>query len=129
MMHLYGSSDGRQVTDAYVPAGYTGKPFANPRAYDEIKGGSFVFFYASLGTLRNVSLVATHIAGFSVRSEGNRIRIGDIGGPGGWSGKPDDPDNHDPYIHAHYSLLQGRVTANRSLESMKHISFADAFCR
>jgi YD repeat-containing protein len=126
MMHLYGSSDGRLVTGAYVPAGYSGRPYANPRAYDEIKGGSFVFFYPRLGDLRNVSLVATHIANFNVRNEGGRIRIGDIGGPGGDSS---EGNPNDPYIHAHFTLVQGRVTANRSLDSMKHISFPDAFCK
>ncbi len=125
-MHLYGSKDGRQVTSAYAPAGFSGKPYPNPRATDEIKGGSFVFFYRRLGNLRNVSLVASHIADFKVSGEGGRFRIGNIGGPGGDSSSVNP---NQPYIHAHYTLLQGRVTATRSLESMRHIPFTDAFCR
>jgi len=125
MMHLYGSADGRIVTSAYVPAGFS-THYPNPRATDELKGGSVVFFYPKLGSFSNVSIVASHIATPGVRREGDRFRIGKIGGPGGDSSLV----NHNaPYIHAHFTMLQGRVTATRSLESMQHIPFPIVFCK
>lgn len=127
-MHLYGSSDGRQTTGVYVPGGYDAV-YPNPRANPGDRGGSFVFYYSNLGKFfENVSLVVTHVANYNIRNEGGRVRIGDIGGPGGTSAAYNP---NEPYIHSHFSLLRGQVdrSGRTSLASMPKLTFPEVFCR
>jgi YD repeat-containing protein len=130
-MHLYGTNNGttdpgKGITGAYLPSGFTAL-YANPQTLPEYKGGSFVGFYPNLNGLRNVSIIATHIANFaqssSVRNAAGSVYIGDIGGKG--AAPTDNPD----YIHAHFELVVGRVVKGRSTGAMTHISFAAVFCR
>lgn len=122
-MHLYGSADKTATTGVYLP-GKTGSLYANPQTLPEYKGGSFVAFYSNLNGLKNVSLIVTHLAGFTGTSNdrnaaGSRY-IGDIGGKGGEGSN---------YLHAHFELVQGRVKRGRSTRAMKHYSFAEVFCK
>ncbi len=122
-MHLYGNNAKTQSTGVYIPAG-ADSMYANPRTLPEYKGGSFVAFYSNLEGLQNVSLIATHVANFTNSSDktnnAGSQHIGFIGGRGGEGAN---------YIHAHFELVQGRVTPNKSTTAMKHYSFAEVFCK
>jgi hypothetical protein len=101
--------------------------YANPQTLPEYEGGSFVAFYPNLNGLRNVSIIATHVANFngssSNRNAAGSIYIGNIGGRGA------TPSDNPNYIHTHFELVRGRVIRGRSTTAMPHISFADAFCK
>jgi hypothetical protein len=120
-MHLYGSEDGYGEGPAYIPAGgrYIGKnPYSNQDSY--------MLYYSRLGDARNVTLIAAHVDNFSAPRSvtTGRTRIGDIGGEGGRSSyKPNSPFNMGSYIHAHYSIHQGRGN------TVKTFSFFNVFCK
>jgi hypothetical protein len=94
-MHLYGSSDGTGESPLFVPAGFT-LHSDQPSVTD----AAMVFYYPRLGNLTDVTLAVFHIADFQISYEGNRVRIGNIGGPGGASAL---------YKHSHIEIYRGQT--------------------
>ena len=94
-MHLYGSADGRGDSSLYVPAGFISHS-AQPSPTD----GVVTFYYPRLGNLSDVTLAVFHVADFQINIEGERVRIGNIGGPGG--GTP-------AYKHSHIEFYRGNA--------------------
>jgi hypothetical protein len=92
-MHLYGSADGTGESALYVPAGFTSHS-SIPTPTDS----AVTFYYPRLGRLTNVTLAVFHIANFQLSDEGERVRIGNIGGPGGSIGT---------YKHSHIEFYLG----------------------
>ncbi len=92
-MHLYGSPDGTGEMGLYVPLGFishSGEPTPTDAAV--------TFYYPRLGNLTDVTLAVFHIANFRLTPEGERVRIGDIGGRGG---------SIASYKHAHLEFYRG----------------------
>src|SRR5438552_4966635 len=58
------------------------------------------FYYPRLGNLSDVTLAVFHVADFQINIEGERVRIGNIGGPGG--GTP-------AYKHSHIEFYRGNA--------------------
>ena len=94
-MHLYGSSDGRGQTSLYIPAGFTSHS-GSPTQTD----AAVTFFYPRLGNFSNVTLAVFHIANFAVSQEGERVRIGTVGGRGG---------SYAYYRHSHLEFYRGNT--------------------
>jgi hypothetical protein len=94
-MHLYGSPDGRGDSPLYVPAG-----FASHSNEVSPTDAAVTFYYPQLGKLSDVTLAVFHVADFQITSEGDRVRIGSIGGPGGSS---------PLYKHSHIEFYKGNV--------------------
>jgi hypothetical protein len=94
-MHLYGSPDGRGDSPLYVPAG-----FASHSNEVSPTDAAVTFYYPQLGKLSDVTLAVFHVADFQITSEGDRVRIGSIGGPGGSS---------TLYKHSHIEFYKGNV--------------------
>ena len=94
-MHLYGSPDGRGDSFLYVPAGFTSHS-NEPTPTD----AAVLFYYPKLGGLTDVTVAVFHVADFQIVAEGNRVRIGKIGGPGGSS---------PLYKHSHIDFYKGDV--------------------
>ena len=92
-MHLYGSLDGTGDIGLYVPAGFTSHS-AEPTPTD----AALSFFYPRLGNLTDVTLVVFHVADFNLSLEGERVRIGNIGGRGG---------SVSTYKHSHLEFYRG----------------------
>ena len=94
-MHLYGSADGTGDSPLYIPVGFTlhsGQPSPTDAA--------MVFYYPRLGNLTDVTLAVFHVADFQISYEGDRVRIGNIGGPGGSSAL---------YKHSHIEFYRGNT--------------------
>jgi hypothetical protein len=94
-MHLYGSADGTGDSPLYIPAGFTlhsGQPSPTDAA--------MTFYYPQLGNLTDVTLAVFHVADFQISNEGDRVRIGSIGGPGGSSAL---------YKHSHLEFYRGNT--------------------
>jgi len=94
-MHLYGSADGTAEAAVYVPAGFTSHS-ADPTPTD----AAISFYYPRLGNLSDVTLVVFHIANFQITPEGERVRIGNLGGRGG---------SVASYKHAHIEFYRGNT--------------------
>lgn len=94
-MHLYGSSDGRGETAVYVPLGFTTHSKEPGRS-----DAAVTFYYPRLGNLTNVTLAVFHVANFGLCYEGERVRIGNIGGPGG---------SVASYRHSHLEFYRGNT--------------------
>jgi hypothetical protein len=94
-MHLYGSADGLSDSPLYVPAGFTSHS-SEPTPTD----AAVLFYYPKLGNLTDVTLAVFHVAEFQIITEGDRVRIGKIGGPGGSS---------PFYKHSHIDFYKGNV--------------------
>ena len=94
-MHLYGSVDGTNTSAVYVPAGFTSHS-KGPTPTD----AAVTFYYPRLGRLTNITLAVFHVANFGIRYEDGRVRIGNIGGPGGSSAF---------YRHSHLEFYQGNT--------------------
>jgi hypothetical protein len=94
-MHLYGSPDGRGDSPVYVPAGFTSHS-SEPTPTD----AAVTFYYPKLGNLTDVTLAVFHVQDFQITSEGDRVRIGNLGGPGGSS---------PLYRHSHIEFYKGNV--------------------
>lgn len=94
-MHLYGSENGTAVTPLYVPAGFTSHS-NSPTPTD----AAVTFYYPQLGKLKNVTLAVFHVANFQIQNENGRIRIGNIGGPGG---------SFELYKHSHIEFYRGNT--------------------
>jgi hypothetical protein len=104
-MHLYGSEDGTRVTELYVPMGFTSNS-SEPTPTD----GAVTFYYPKLGGLTDVTLAVFHVSNFHLSSEGGRMRIGNIGGPGGSIGS---------YRHAHIEFYRGNTGLPSTLSRVK----------
>src|SRR6185295_13113236 len=94
-MHLYGTPDGRGESPLYVPAG-----FASHSGEPTPTDAAVTFYYPKLGNLTDVTLAVFHVADFQITSEGDRVRIGNLGGPGGSSAL---------YKHSHIEFYKGNV--------------------
>jgi hypothetical protein len=94
-MHLYGSPDGTGEIGVYVPAGFTSHS-AEPTPTD----AAITFYYPRLGNIADVTLVVFHVANFRLTPEGERIRIGNIGGRGG---------SIASYKHSHIEFYRGKT--------------------
>jgi len=94
-IHLYGTPDGRGDSALYVPAGFSSHS-AEPTPTD----AAVTFYYPKLGNMTDVTLAVFHIADFQITSEGDRVRIGNLGGPGGSS---------PLYKHSHIEFYKGNV--------------------
>lgn len=92
-MHLYGSLDGTGDIGLFVPAGFTSHS-AEPTPTD----AALSFYYPRLGNLTDVTLVVFHVADFNLTPEGERVRIGSIGGRGG---------SVSTYKHSHLEFYRG----------------------
>ena len=94
-MHIYGSADGRGDSPLYVPAGFTSHS-SEPSPTD----AAVMFYYPRLGNLTDVTLAVFHVADVQLTPEGERVRIGNLGGPGGSSAL---------YKHSHIEFYKGNV--------------------
>ena len=94
-MHLYGRADGAGDSPLYVPAGFT-QHSAQPTPTD----AAVTFYYPILGNQSDVTLAVFHVADFQITSEGDRVRIGKLGGPGGSS---------PLYKHSHLEFYRGNT--------------------
>jgi len=92
-MHLYGSVDGSKDSPLYVPGGFTVHS-AQPSPTDAV----LTFYYPKLGKLIDVTIAVFHVAEFEMIPEGERVRIGKIGGPGGAG---------PAYKHSHIEFYRG----------------------
>ncbi len=94
-MHLYGSADGSGDSPLFVPAGFTSHS-AQPSPTD----GVVTFYYPRLGNLSDVTLAVFHVADFQISNEADRVRIGNLGGPGGAT---------RAYKHSHIEFYRGNA--------------------
>ena len=94
-MHLYGSFDGTVDTELYIPVGFTSHS-EGPSPTDAV----MTFYYPQLGNLSDVTLAVFHIRNFQLSYEGERVRIGSIGGPGGSAAS---------YRHSHLEFYHGNT--------------------
>ena len=94
-LHMYGSPDGRGDSPVYVPAGFTSHS-SEPTPTD----AAVTFYYPKIGNLTDVTLAVFHVSDFQITSEGDRVRVGNIGGPGGSS---------PLYRHSHIEFYKGNV--------------------
>lgn len=92
-MHLYGGADGAHDSDLYVPSGFVAHSNI-PTPTD----AAITFYYPRLGNLSDVTLAVFHVANFHLSTEGGRVRIGNIGGPGG---------SNACYKHSHIEFYRG----------------------
>jgi hypothetical protein len=92
-MHLYGSFDGTGNSPLYVPPGFTSHS-GEPSPKDAV----VTFYYPRLGNLTDVTLAVFHVSDFQISNEGERVRIGNLGGPGGES---------TFYKHSHIEFYRG----------------------
>ena len=58
------------------------------------------FYYPRLGNLTDVTLAVFHVSNFQINNEGERVRIGNIGSPGGSSAL---------YRHSHIEFYRGNT--------------------
>jgi hypothetical protein len=79
----------------YVPAGFVSHS-DQPSPTDAV----MTFFYSRLGNLSDVTLAVFHVADFHLSGEGGRVRIGNLGGPGGSSAF---------YKHTHIEFYRGNT--------------------
>jgi RHS repeat-associated protein len=125
--HLYGSADGRQNTSIYIAEGF--KPLGLLNAQDSIYG----FYYATLGSQKNVTLIVMHVANYVIgKAAGGRVSIGQTGGPGGTNNLTDAQTTAAGigfYNHAHLEVFRGRGFPKVQDRSAKRIPFGDVFCR
>jgi hypothetical protein len=104
-MHLYGSADGTGETGVYVPAGFISNT-VEPTPTD----AAVMFYYPKLGNLTDVTIAVFHVANFHLSNEGGRVRIGNIGGPGGSIGS---------YKHSHIEFYRGNTGLPPTLMRVK----------
>ena len=95
-LHIYGSPDGQGDSPLYVPAGFTSHS-SEPSPTD----AAVLFYYPKLGNLTDVTLAVFHVADFQPVREGERVRIGNLGGLGGSS---------PLYKHSHIEFYRGNVS-------------------
>jgi len=105
-MHLYGNAQGTGDSSLYVPAGFISHS-SEPGPTD----AAVTFYYPRLGNLTDVTLAVFHVAHFSISYEGSRVRIGEIGGPGG---------SVNGYKHSHIEFYRGN-TGLPSASAREHL--------
>jgi hypothetical protein len=105
-MHLYGNSDGTGDSSLFVPPGFASHS-AEPSPTDAV----VTFYYPRLGNLSDVTLAVFHVADFHISNEGERVRIGNLGGPGGSSAL---------YKHSHLEFYRGN-TGLPALSARPHL--------
>ncbi len=94
-MHLYGNANGTGDSAIYVPAGFTSHS-QQPTPTD----AAVTFYYPKLGNFTDVTLVVFHVSDFQISNDGDRVRIGNLGGPGGSS---------PLYKHSHIEFYRGNT--------------------
>lgn len=94
-MHLYGNPDATEDTALYIPIGFTSHS-KQPTPTD----AAVTFYYPHLGNLNNVTVAVFHVADFAINYEGDRVRIGSIGGRGG---------SYAFYKHSHIEFYRGNT--------------------
>ncbi len=94
-MHLYGSPDGTGDSPLYVPPGFISHS-SQPSPTD----AAVTFYYPKLGNFTDVTLAVFHVANFQITDDGDRVRIGNLGGPGGSS---------PLYKHSHIEFYRGNT--------------------
>ncbi|MGQ0762158.1 MAG: hypothetical protein ACT4OT_09100 [Acidobacteriota bacterium] len=94
-IHIYGSPDGTGDSPLYVPAGFT-----SHSGVPSPKDAVVTFYYPRLGNVTDITLAVFHVADFQIAYEGDRIRIGNIGGPGG---------SATLYKHSHIEFYNGNT--------------------
>jgi hypothetical protein len=94
-MHLYGSPDGTGDSPLYVPAGFVSHS-PQPSPTDAV----VTFYYPKLGNFTDVTLAVFHVNDFQISDEGDRVRIGNLGGLGGSS---------PLYKHSHIEFYRGNT--------------------
>jgi hypothetical protein len=94
-MHLYGNENGTGTTGLYIPLGFTSHS-TEPGPTD----AAVTFYYPRLGNLTDVTLAVFHVANFGLVYETGRVRIGEIGGPGG---------STPLYRHSHIEFYHGNT--------------------
>ncbi|HEX6187530.1 MAG TPA: hypothetical protein VFZ40_05595 [Pyrinomonadaceae bacterium] len=94
-IHIYGSADGTGDSPLYVPAGFT-----SHSGVPSPKDAVVTFYYHRLGNFTDITLAVFHVADFQIAHEGDRIRIGNIGGSGGSS---------KFYKHSHIEFYKGNT--------------------
>lgn len=94
-IHIYGSPDGTGDSPLYVPAGFT-----SHSGVPSPKDAVVTFYYPRLGNFTDITLAVFHVADFQIGYEVDRIRIGNIGGPGGSSAF---------YKHSHIEFYRGNT--------------------
>lgn len=94
-IHLYGNANGTGDSSLYIPPGFT-QHSAQPTPTD----AAVTFYYPRLGNMSDVTLAVFHVSGFQITNEGERVRIGSLGGPGGSS---------PLYKHSHLEFYRGNT--------------------
>jgi hypothetical protein len=108
---------GTANTDIYVPGNYRDQPTRpSPTA------GVVLIYYPQLASLSNVTLAIYHVGNFGVTRDGDRVRIGTTGGPGGRSAGN---------LHAHFEIWNGRhsdVVDGPARIARRVYPFTSTFC-
>jgi hypothetical protein len=94
-LHLYGNASGTAAGALYIPRGFVSHS-NTPTPTD----AAVTFYYPRLGNLSDVTLAVFHIADFHLSDEGQRVRVGNIGGPGG---------SNAYYRHSHIEIYRGNT--------------------
>ena len=152
IMHLYGSTDGTRFgvdgktsTDIVIPNGFEmissnnlgGSKNALTKIPTPTQAVVTFYYKKKLGNVENVTLLLMHVKNFKPVKQGNRWRIGEIGGRGGEIGNV-----NSPYLHSHFVLLKGDVglaaktdrngkvddNATSEYRASIGVRFVDAFC-
>src|SRR5260370_15721939 len=94
-LHLSGNPSGTGGSALYLPNGFT-LHSNQPSPTD----AAVTFYYSKLGNLTDVTLSVFHVVNFKMRSETDRVRIGNIGGMG---------DSTLLYKHPHIEFYRGNT--------------------
>jgi len=115
--HVYGSDNGSESGNLYVPSGFKGQP-TPPTKTD----GIVTLYYPQLWGMKNITLAVFHVGNFAVKPAGDRVQIGTIGGPGG---------NTSGYVHSHVEVWNGRTgyLPPGDKRDAARMSFSKVFCR
>jgi hypothetical protein len=117
-MHLYGSPNGTGDSPLYVPGGFVAHS-SQPSPTDAV----VTFYYPRLGNLTDVTLAVFHVADFQINDEGQRVRIGNLGGPGGSS--PLYKHSHVEFYRGNTGLPPISVRASLRIDPAKVFSLAN----
>src|SRR5581483_1902795 len=93
--HLYGDPNGAGGSGVFFPPGFP-RDSQQPTPTD----AAVTFYYPKLGNFTDVTLVVFHVSDFQISNDGDRVRIGNLGGPGGSS---------PLYKHSHIEFYRGNT--------------------